>query len=1231
MFLSSHAPRRRAVRALALLAGLLLALALLPAFAIQPDLSSQHWLQRAFLAPELKVEPALAPGLHFDASSPAPSVLATRFAQRYGGSWELRQDLRSDRPNLLQGSGVPLLPGRGNRLTVSDLGLAAGAAVDMDTVEAVLIDFIAENEDLLGTAGLDFALDPSNSTAYGKGDTHWFIAFQQVSDGVPVDNARLVFRISNGNLVQFGSERVAPVLIDRFPVSGREAALQLAWREIGFPPAARMIELRDAGSLRIYPRTPQAEVPGEDFIGAPGSGYEHVLAWRYVFRLADDSATYEVIQDAHTNRVLAVNNLTLNVDATVIGGIYPMTNSDPEVSVPFPFLAVQNGGAKVTDALGMYDYSGGSASTSLDGKYFRMIDGCGSINLSNPSGGDLNLGGSGGTDCVTPGFGGAGNTHASRTGFYHLTRINRKASSWLPANSWLQTKVTANMNVNDTCNASWDGSSMNFYKSGGGCSNTGEIAAVFLHEWGHGLDDNTGGTANENGSGEAVGDIFAFNETKDSCIGPNFRPGVPCYNCDASCTGVRDVNAFSTRGPAVIARPDTVTASAGIGCGRFDCPYYAGGFFPYQGPMGYEGHCESVIASSTGWDLAQTLVDEYGADDGWNEMARVWYGSLVPSKSAYRVASGGTCNPAAQVDGCAASNWYTVFLAADDDDGNLSNSTPNGCRIWDAFDAHGIACGTRPACTSGGAPDFSLVLPVTSASSCAPGSVSYAIDVGTRQGFSAPVTLSVSGVPSGTSASFSVNPVTPGQASSLNLNVGTTTAPGEYILTIDASASGSAGHSASVTLKVFAGTPVAPSLSAPADGAGAQPLNPTLIWTAVAGAAEYDVQVATDAGFGNLVHQSTTSSTQVSVVLQPSTGYWWRVRAKSPCGIGAWSSAWQFTTGTAPFPAPYCPVTFPNGIEPITRVVYADIDNGSPATGGPPLQDFTAVIGHVSAGDSHDLRVEGNTAGNYSTPVKAYADWNRDGDFNDAGESYEIGTLQNSTGVDGQFVEAAVAVPAGLGAGPVRLRVVKRYSTAGDACNSSGYGQAEDYTLMVSAGVGYTVGGSASGLAGAGLVLQLNGAETLPVASDGPFTFSTELADGAAYAVTIAAAPPGQVCSLANASGTIAGADVVDVEVSCSTPTYRVGGSVSGLQGTGLVLQLNGGNDLAITRNGAFAFPLSLADGSAWAVTVSAQPTGQTCAVAGGDGVITGADVNDVTVSCGVSDRIFADGFEDVP
>ncbi len=80
-------------------------------------------------------------------------------------------------------------------------------------------------------------------------------------------------------------------------------------------------------------------------------------------------------------------------------------------------------------------------------------------------------------------------------------------------------------------------------------------------------------------------------------------------------------------------------------------------------------------------------------------MDSIWYKSLTPSKSAYQVASGGKCNPAATVNGCGAANWYTVFLAADDDDGNLANGTPNGCRIWDAFNAHGIACGTRPTCT----------------------------------------------------------------------------------------------------------------------------------------------------------------------------------------------------------------------------------------------------------------------------------------------------------------------------------------------------------------------------------------------------------------------------------------------------------------------------------------------------------------------------------------------------
>ncbi len=42
------------------------------------------------------------------------------------------------------------------------------------------------------------------------------------------------------------------------------------------------------------------------------------------------------------------------------------------------------------------------------------------------------------------------------------------------------------MNRENSCNAYWNGSTVNFYREGSGCGNTGEIAAVFDHEWGHG-------------------------------------------------------------------------------------------------------------------------------------------------------------------------------------------------------------------------------------------------------------------------------------------------------------------------------------------------------------------------------------------------------------------------------------------------------------------------------------------------------------------------------------------------------------------------------------------------------------------------------------------------------------------------------------------------------------------------------------------------------------------------
>jgi trimeric autotransporter adhesin len=567
----------------------------------------------------------------------------------------------------------------------------------MRAARAWLRAFMDDFPELLNVGNVDLRFSAEGSVEVDAEHQTWFVEFQQHHRGVPVEGATVFFRVNNGNIVQLGTDRVAEVRTSPVAKIDRAAAIAAALKPLGFR-VSEIEEVRNPGTLKFVPVLTAGERPAEKFEGVAGLGYRHLLVWEVEIRRAGDTHVWQAQVNAKNGNLVSLIDRTYY--AQVTGGVYPTTNTDPETVVPFSFANVTNGGAKVTDAAGNYTYSGGAATSTLNGKYFKMVDTCGAISLSDSSTGNLAFGTGGGTDCTTPGVGGAGNTHASRTGFYHLTNINRKASGFLPGNAWLASTVTANMNINSTCNAFWNGSTVNFYRSGGGCSNTGEIAAVFLHEWGHGMDTNSGGAASDKGTGEAVGDTFAFIETKDACIGKNFQPGVACANCNASCTGVRDLAAFATGGIRTIAKPSTVADNNGINCDRYSCPYFQFIFIgAYQGPMGYEGHCESYIASTANWDLAQQLIARWGSTTGWQKMDAIWYKSLTPSKSAYRVVSGGKCNPAAVVDGCGASNWYTVFLPADDDDGNLANGTPNACRIWDAFNAHGIACGARPTCT----------------------------------------------------------------------------------------------------------------------------------------------------------------------------------------------------------------------------------------------------------------------------------------------------------------------------------------------------------------------------------------------------------------------------------------------------------------------------------------------------------------------------------------------------
>ena len=177
--------------------------------------------------------------------------------------------------------------------------------------------------------------------------------------------------------------------------------------------------------------------------------------------------------------------------------------------------------------------------------------------------------------------------------------------------------------------------------------------------------------------------------------------------------------------------------------------------------------------------------------------------------------------------------------------------------------------------------------------------------------------------------------------------------------------------------------------------------------------------------------------------------------------------------------------------------------------------------------------------------------------------------------------------------------------------------------------VPHTVGGSVSGLPGSGLVLQLNDANDLPVSANGKFNFPNALARGSAYTVSVKtspSAPVKQTCKVDQGAGKMANANIGNVTVTCTTVTFAVGGTVSGLAGKGkgkeMVLQLNGANDLTIASNGKFVFPaVRLPDGSDYSVSIKTMPARQKCTIKPVSLAFDRDTLNIVSVTCSSKGR----------
>ncbi len=200
--------------------------------------------------------------------------------------------------------------------------------------------------------------------------------------------------------------------------------------------------------------------------------------------------------------------------------------------------------------------------------------------------------------------------------------------------------------------------------------------------------------------------------------------------------------------------------------------------------------------------------------------------------------------------------------------------------------------------------DFLITAAPTALSVCSPDDAVATINVLEFLGFSELVTLGATAVPAGATTGFVPNPVAPGGSSVMTISGTGGVLPGSYSITVTGTSSPSPiVHDTTVNLDLFSAAPGALDPVAPVDGALNQNLRPDFQWTAATQADTYNLQVATDPGFSNLVIDlAVLADTTYSSVLdlQSNTEHFWRVQAVNECGASSWSAVFSFFTTALP-------------------------------------------------------------------------------------------------------------------------------------------------------------------------------------------------------------------------------------------------------------------------------------------------------------------------------------------
>ena len=184
---------------------------------------------------------------------------------------------------------------------------------------------------------------------------------------------------------------------------------------------------------------------------------------------------------------------------------------------------------------------------------------------------------------------------------------------------------------------------------------------------------------------------------------------------------------------------------------------------------------------------------------------------------------------------------------------------------------------------------------------CAPADATYTVNLAQYGTFAETVSLVASGHPAGSTAGFSVDPVTPPGSSLLTVTTAGVAAGSSTITLTGTSSPGASVDSTSVGLTVYTAAPGASTLTSPANGATGIGSRPTFVWAAVADATGYLLELDNDASFTTPFYSAAVAGASHTLETPLPRGQlvYWRITPENSCGDGAATAPYSFTVDEA--------------------------------------------------------------------------------------------------------------------------------------------------------------------------------------------------------------------------------------------------------------------------------------------------------------------------------------------